>query len=363
MKYMTNNLEDFDLIYSEESFKKRKKTKDYMKLLELYDSSKVSTVNKGDIVNAVYEGLYSDYYIFSVDGLKDNIRIDFKPSESKYLKEFKIGDSTDIFISDVNEVNFFIKGSLVDLYETRAHANLKAISESHSVVAFIKEINPAGYSVDILYNSVILPGFMPNTLAGINKLYNPESIVGSNIEVMIESFSEQEGTYIVSRRKYLETLIPDEIKKLKYDSVYTGNVTGTTPFGVFVEFNECLTGMIHKANINQVWAEKLDQIPAGTEIDFYIKEILKEKGKYKIILTQILRETLWDTIQINQVIEGKVKSVKPFGTLVLLDEETIGLIHNSEIEKSKQKIVEGQTIKIKAISIDRSNRKIFLSLV
>ncbi len=42
-------------------------------------------------------------------------------------------------------------------------------------------------------------------------------------------------------------LSQEAIKKLKYDIPYTGHVTGTTPFGIFVEFNECLTGMIHKA--------------------------------------------------------------------------------------------------------------------
>jgi ribosomal protein S1 len=48
---------------------------------------------------------------------------------------------------------------------------------------------------------------MPNTLAGINKLYDPTSIIGETFQVMIESFSEYEGTYIVSRRKYLQSLI------------------------------------------------------------------------------------------------------------------------------------------------------------
>jgi ribosomal protein S1 len=49
--------------------------------------------------------------------------------------------------------------------------------------------------------------FIPNTLAGINKLYDPTSIIGETFQVMIESFSEYEGTYIVSRRKYLQSLI------------------------------------------------------------------------------------------------------------------------------------------------------------
>jgi hypothetical protein len=47
---------------------------------------------------------------------------------------------------------------------------------------------------------------------------------------MIESFSEYEGTYIVSRRKYLQSLIPEEVSLLEFNTPYGGRVTGTTPF-------------------------------------------------------------------------------------------------------------------------------------
>ena len=175
---------------------------------------------------------------------------------------------------------------------------------------------------------------------------------------MIESYAEQEGTYIVSRRKYLQTLIPQAIKDLNFDISYTGHVTGTTPFGVFVEFNGCLTGMIHKANVHPDWQHRLVDIKPGFEIEFYIKEIVKEK----IILTQILRETLWDNIKNGQVISGFVKDVKQFGTLVNLDDETVGLIHTSEMEKLKMRFQAEQAIKVKVLSVDRASRKIFLTV-
>jgi small subunit ribosomal protein S1 len=199
---------------------------------------------------------------------------------------------------------------------------------------------------------------MPNTLAGINKLYDPTSIIGDTFQVMVESFSEHEGTYIVSRRKYLQSLIPDEISNLEFNTLYGGRVTGTTPFGIFVEFNECLTGMIHKANVTEDWQNRISEIKPGQEIEFYIKEIIKDK----IILTQVLRETLWDNIKNGQLIEGRVKDVKQFGTLVILDDETVGLIHTSEMEKLGKKFTSGQDIRVKVLSVDRSSRKIFLTL-
>jgi ribosomal protein S1 len=86
------------------------------------------------------------------------------------------------------------------------HENMKSLEEGESVTAYVRALNPAGYDVENC--GVTLSGFMPNTLAGINKLYDPTSIIGETFQVMIESFSEYEGTYIVSRRKYLQSLIP-----------------------------------------------------------------------------------------------------------------------------------------------------------
>jgi small subunit ribosomal protein S1 len=180
---------------------------------------------------------------------------------------------------------------------------------------------------------------------------------------MIESYSEQEGTYIVSRRKYLQSLIPDAVKALEYNVAYDGHVTGTTPFGVFVEFNDCLTGMIHKANINPAWSDRISEIKPGFEITFYIKEIIKDKNFSKLILTQVLRESLWDNIKNGQVIEGTVKDIKPFGTLINLDEETVGLIHSSEMDKiGKMKFEKDQNLKVRVLSVDRTSRKIFLTV-
>jgi ribosomal protein S1 len=82
----------------------------------------------------------------------------------------------------------------------------------------------------------------------------------------------------------------------------------------------------------------------------------------KIILTQILRETLWDNIKNGQTLKGVVKDVKQFGTLVSLDDETVGLIHTSEMEKLKIRFQPEQEIKVKVLSVDRSSRKIFLTV-
>lgn len=358
---------EFDYLFEDEST--QFKTKEYQDLEKLYEQSMANITkfgaipSKGDIISAQYLGMSAEQHVFYVNGFKDDIRVENKPSEFKYLQNAEKGDFLDVLITKVdNGTNFLIKGSISELYESRAHNALKSIDEDVVVMARVKELNPAGYDMELYHGGVTLKGFMPNTLAGVNKLSEPESIVGQNFEVMVESFSESEGTYIVSRKSYLLSLIPEAVSELEYGTVYTGFVTGTTPFGIFVEFNECLTGMIHKANINPEWQDRIDEIKPGFEIDFYIKEVLKDKNnKFKIILTQVLRETLWDTIKNGQVLEGVVKDVKAFGTLVKLDDETVGLIHTSEMEKIGKKFTAGQQLKVKVLSLDRSTRKIFLT--
>jgi ribosomal protein S1 len=327
-------------------------------LEKLYNQFELKIPKEESVYNLTYVGSNNDFIMFD-GGFKDYVRVENRIGESKYLKNTTVGENVDVMIVNIDESNYFILGSISIMYENRAHANLKSIPEGQSVFANVRELTPAGYNIDIQYEGITLPGFMPNTLAGINKLYDPNSIIGKTFDVMIESFAKDEGTYIVSRRKYLQSLIPSSIKDLKNGVVYSGNVTGTTEFGVFVEFNECLTGMIHKTNLNPEWQEKMTLINPGFEIEFYIKEIIKDR----IILTQILRETIWDTIKIGQTLTGRVRDTKQFGTLVSLDAETIGLIHNSEMEKSNTKRLNaGDNIKVKVISIDRSNRKIFLSV-
>ena len=156
--------------------------------------------------------------------------------------------------------------------------------------------------------------------------------------------------------------MPEKIKALKThpkDKVYTGYVTGTRDFGVFVQFEECLTGMIHKANVNEKFREHLADIQPGTEVDFYVKDVIK--GGSQIILTQTLEESLWDTVRVGDKLNGKVITVKPFGALIALDYETNGLIQTTYINKNNKSLKAGETVDVIIISIIRDDRKIYLT--
>jgi ribosomal protein S1 len=281
--------EDDSYIANKRNKTVKKTSPEYLALEKLYGNFEVKLPEKGAVSPSVYVGHKGDQYLFEVAGYKDYVRVDDKPNEEKYLKNIEIGDVVDVLVAEINEKNYLIRGSIATLYESRAHANLKSLNEGESVTVLVKALNPAGYEVEIYNGGVTLPGFMPNTLAGINKLVDPTSIVGTIFEVMIESFSEQEGTYIVSRRKYLHTLSGAAIKELNQETVYNGHVTGTAPFGVFVEWEEIYTGLIHKSEFES--DDELSKLCSGDEIEFYVKEI-KENNKLTLTLDRPLERNV-----------------------------------------------------------------------
>lgn len=325
--------------------------------------SRIKEIKVNEVVTGTIKSINQKEILIDF-GFKDFIYVD-KPKSNSIVAELVTGDNIDVLITSVSEKPFMIKGSITELIKQNVHNKMKSYYEDKiSLIAEVISIIPAGYNMSILMDNVKIDAFMPNTLADVNKLIDTESILGVTFEVMLETLQQEKGVYVVSRRKYLQSLIPEEIKKLKNDIIYEGYITGTTPFGIFVQFKatndgpDCLTGMVHKANIGEKWQEKWDSIKPGMTIEFYVKEVIKGN---KIILTQILKESLWDSIKVGKIMTGKIRDIKNFGALISLDDETTGLIQTSYINKYDKNIKIGDEVKVKVISLIKDDRKIYLN--
>ena len=336
--------------------------------LELYNKMEKSFINFKEVKeNGVITGVIdsiNEKEILVNFGYKDFIYVD-KPKKSTVSTELKIGDVIDVLIIQISENPYLIRGSITELIKQNVHSKMNSYFENNlALTASVVSLIPAGYMMDIHMDNITVEAFMPNTLADVNKLADTNSILGQTFEVMLETLQQEKGVYVVSRRKYLQSLIPEEIKKLKFAQPYNGEVTGTTPFGVFVQFRasedgpNCLTGMVHKANIDEYWHDKWHLIVPGMNIEFYVKEVIKNN---KIILTQILKESLWDTMKVGKIFTGKIRDIRNFGALIQLDEETTGLIQTTYINKNSKKLTVGDEIKVKVISLIRDDRKIYLN--
>jgi ribosomal protein S1 len=204
---------------------------------------------------------------------------------------------------------------------------------------------------------------MPGSLGGMNKLVDFESLIGKNLYVVPINYSKEKDYIVVSHRDYLKTLIPESIKSLQYGNKYEGFVTGISKHGIFVEFNECLTGLIAKKDISKELLLDFEnrKIKAGDSIDFYISEIIDND---KIVLTQSLQEPridAWNDIeerfQIPSVVTGKVKRVVRYGIFVEIEPKIVGLLHKSHLDENDEFEV-GQEIEVKIVKIDKESKKV-----
>ncbi len=325
---------------------------------------------EGETITGKLVGETSSEYLFDI-GYKDYLLVEKRNDENDALAMYadvesetiKLGTEVDILLTVVSEEPFLIKGSIYAIHRESILQEV-ANEEGLSIDAFVKTCLPAGFILEGNYRGEKVSAFMPNILAGVNKLSSDDSeaLVGTTIEVMIETYTPEKGSFIVSRKRYLETLIPEAIESLETEDEdgnhyeFEGVVTGTNKFGVFVQLGECLTGMIHKSNLENPTSHF--NYKSGDSIKCFVKDVMGTK----LNLTQVIRETLWDTVEVGMIVEGVVKEYKSFGMLVQFDYETVGLVHNSELEKANIIINEKDRVKTRVLEVNKKGRKINLAI-
>jgi small subunit ribosomal protein S1 len=152
---------------------------------------------------------------------------------------------------------------------------------------------------------------------------------------------------------------------LSTEEVYKGTVTGTAKYGIFVEFDEIFTGLLHSSKMTEAMKDKFNknEFKAGEEISFWIREITADK---KIILTDEDPSVRFAEIEefkeknIGVIKGGEVISVKPFGTLVKVEKDIVGLISQKELKLRKKKYNVGDKIYVTIEKVQ--NNKVFLAI-
>lgn len=353
-----------DRVFSRESYAQ--------KLYEVYIGS------KGQFIPGLVSGEIVDGKIFAITS--DWISVDVNYRELVYVKtskepryiieEYRIGDQVSVLINtssgdETGHVSGSISGGMKQRIFTELQNGIESADTAWvgSVSALIEN---GGYVINIQG----VDCFMPGSLAGINKLHDFDSIVGQDIYVVPVSFSVERGTIVVSHRKYLQALIPGAIQDLKsnVEQKQIGFVTGTAKFGIFCEFKDCLTGMIHTNDLDEETSAKFKsrQIKSGDQIEFWVKDIISNT---KITLSQKAESihNPWTDIEkrfkVPCNIEAIVKTKKDYGLFITIEEGLVGLLHVSELAEGVMDIYKpGDKITVQLNRIDKESQKIFLKL-
>ena len=328
---------------------------------ELLKDYQVSEIKVGN----VYEGELIDkckkYYTFDINN-KSSVFINRNGSEDIAMDGVEIGDTLNVFITTiVDNKEFAIYGSVYTIMMADLTDKLVDYVKHRTVLTGTPiEMNHAGYTIQTVIENQTIYLFMPHLLTDVNKLPDPEAILGTEINFIVnESNRDGQIQYIASRKAFMKTMIKKELKNLSIGDQCMGVITGTTKFGVFVQFNTCLTALIHKSNLSEDGLKIFNErkIEPGMHIPFMIKTI--DRRKEQIFGTQIIGDSLWDDIKVGDVLTGTINDIKHFGLLVELDYETKGLIHKSNLNNVQYNI--GDKLDVIVTNVNKSNRQVTLN--
>ena len=325
-----------------------------------FKNSEVSfkPITDNEIIDSKIIYISESSIIVDING-KDNAYIDLL-KEKMSSNEFRIGDTVKIKVKKGHK-----EGSIeasIGAASTQGKIEDLVNSIGSKTVAYkaqVKELINGGYYLMIDDIKV----FMPGSLAGMNKLSDFERMLGKEIIVMPVNFSKERNIVVVSHREYLKTLVPVAIDRVSENpnDLREGTVTGTSGSGIFVEFEECLTGLITVTEMERCKTDfENGSIKPGDSIQFRIKQIISET---KIILTQKEREySPWDDIEARYSPEtkvtGNVVKKASYGLFVEIEKGINGLLHSSNIKGDN--FEEGDSIDVIITKIDPVNRKITL---
>jgi predicted RNA-binding protein with RPS1 domain len=149
-----------------------------------------------------------------------------------------------------------------------------------------------------------------------------------------------------------------------------GTVRSIAPFGVFVDLGG-IDGLVHKSELS--W-NKVNNPEAGyhigEEVEAEVIDINHERGRISLSIRRLQPDPWHSTVadlKINDVIDGTVTKIVNFGAFVRVRDGLEGLIHISELSHQRvahpgDVVHEGQTLKLKIISLEQDRHRLGLSL-
>lgn len=182
-------------------------------------------------------------------------------------------------------------------------------------------------------------GFCPLSKADINRIDNPESLIGEKDYFIIEKFYKNPRLKsVVNRKEYLLAQV-NEIKRDFFNNIAVGDVVeGTvksfTSFGIFLDLGG-FDGLLHLNDMSWGRISKPKEVfKKGDRFRLRVINIDKDAQKINLSLKDMTADP-WNNFEekyaLEQIVSGKIVKITAFGVFVELEPGIEGLAHISEL--------------------------------
>ena len=191
--------------------------------------------------------------------------------------------------------------------------------------------------------------------------------VGEEVEAVILTLDRDERKMSLGIKQLRED--PWEAIENKYPlgSKHTAKVRNFTNFGVFVELEEGVDGLIHISDLS--WTKKVKHpsefTQVGAQIDVIVLDIDKENRRLSLGHKQ-LEENPWDVFEekytVGSIHEGKISEMLEKGAVVSLEENVEGFATPKHLVKEDGSQAQaGEVLPFKVIEFNKDSKRIILS--
>ena len=191
--------------------------------------------------------------------------------------------------------------------------------------------------------------------------------VGDEVEAVILTLDRDERKMSLGIKQLKED--PWEAIEVKYPvgSKHTAKVRNFTNFGVFVELEEGVDGLIHISDLS--WTKKVKHpsefTKVGEPIDVVVLDIDKENRRLSLGHKQ-LEDNPWDEFEaqftVGSVHNGKILEVLEKGAVIQLAENVEGFATPKHLQKEDgSQAVQGEELPFKVIEFNKDSKRIILS--
>jgi small subunit ribosomal protein S1 len=191
--------------------------------------------------------------------------------------------------------------------------------------------------------------------------------VGDKVEAVILTLDREERKMSLGIKQLKEDPWLNIDAKYPVASKHTAKVRNFTNFGVFVELEEGVDGLIHISDLS--WTKKIKHpsefTQLGAEIEIQVLEIDKENRRLSLGHKQ-LEENPWDVYEtiftVDSIHEGKIVELMDKGAVVTLEHGIEGFATPKHLVKEDgSNAAQGETLSFKVIEFNKEAKRIILS--
>ncbi|MDB0599606.1 30S ribosomal protein S1 [Tenacibaculum maritimum] len=191
--------------------------------------------------------------------------------------------------------------------------------------------------------------------------------VGDEVEAQILTLDREERKMSLGMKQLHPDPWTDITTKYPVGSTHTGTVRNYTNFGVFVELEEGIDGLVYISDLS--WTKKVkhpsDFVTVGDKLEVQVLELDVDNRKLNLGHKQT-QDNPWDahedTYAIDSVHEGTIKEKNDKGATVVFADGVEGFAPSRHLEKEDgNKLAKGDTAQFKVLEFSKEYRRIVVS--